>query len=82
VEELENLVSILGRVIDGSMTPENAIKHWPHFSPGKLKQTADVAYHRLQHFYIDTDIQQKDPSYKRAQILGLKESLEDARKLI
>jgi len=72
MNEEEQIVSILERVLNEDINGKQALALWPNFDT-KNKPVFSKAWHNLYHFSVDTDIQDKDTEYKKYQ-LGLIQS--------
>jgi hypothetical protein len=74
----ESIVLLISKVLDGVLSPEEALDIWPADEPTDTKLMKN-AWHLLYHYYTDDDIRLKEPAYEARQKDALRNMIDHLR---
>ena len=78
---LKQIVALLEAVVQGSLDPHAAITRWPQIDHETNELIKNV-WHQLYHYFIDTDIREREPEYGESQREHLSMRIKDLKALL
>ena len=66
------MIDILSKVLDGSMSPENALTAWPNIDDPTDERLMRNAWHALYDFSMDQDLRAREPEYEASRLAVLR----------